>query len=152
MQKNGKKIRVVGVSRGNEFSPNHVGNDAAIFRETAEELAKRGCEVTLFPEKEFVAQHIQADFIFDMARDRGYDFQAEGAGRKRSAGSQFRIWNRQLCPSGNDGAAYCQRRAPSGKFHHSYRRRVYAGHLSLLDKERRFACHGKGRCGLCGMP
>lgn len=70
MQKNGKKIRVVGVSRGNEFSPNHVGNDAAIFRETAEELAKRGCEVTLFPEKEFVAQHIQADFIFDMARDR----------------------------------------------------------------------------------
>lgn len=65
-----KKIRVVGVSRGNEFSPNHVGNDAAIFRITAENLEKKGCEVVLYPEKEFVEQGIEADFIFDMARDR----------------------------------------------------------------------------------
>lgn len=36
-----KKIRVVGVSRGNEYSPNHVGNDAAIFRITAESLEKK---------------------------------------------------------------------------------------------------------------
>lgn len=70
MQGNGKKIRVVGVSRGNEFSPNHVGNDAAIFKGTAEELERKGCEVALFPEKEFVTRHIQADFIFDMARDK----------------------------------------------------------------------------------
>lgn len=69
MQQNGEKIRVVGVSRGNEFSPNHIGNDAAIFNGAANELAKRGCEVTVFPEKEFVAECIQADFIFDMARD-----------------------------------------------------------------------------------
>lgn len=65
-----KKIRVVGVSRGNEYSPNHVGNDAAIFRITAESLEKKGCEVILYPEKEFVKQGIEADFIFDMARDR----------------------------------------------------------------------------------
>lgn len=65
-----KKIRVVGVSRGNEFSPNHVGNDAAIFRITAKNLEKKGCEVVLYPEKEFVEQGIEADFIFDMARDR----------------------------------------------------------------------------------
>lgn len=70
MQGRGEKIRIVGVSRGNEFSPNHVGNDAAIFRLTAEALEKKGCEVTLFPEKEFVARQIQSDFIFDMARDR----------------------------------------------------------------------------------
>lgn len=69
MQQNGEKIRVVGVSRGNEFSPNHIGNDAAIFNSTANELAKKGCEVTVFPEKEFVTECIQADFIFDMARD-----------------------------------------------------------------------------------
>lgn len=69
MQQKEEKIRVVGVSRGNEFSPNHIGNDAAIFKGAADELAKRGCEVTVFPEKEFVAEHIQADFIFDMARD-----------------------------------------------------------------------------------
>lgn len=70
MQQNEGKIRVVGVSRGNEFSPNHIGNDAAIFQGAANELAKRGCEVTVFPEREFVAKHVQADFIFDMARDR----------------------------------------------------------------------------------
>lgn len=70
MQGRGQKIRVAGVSRGNEFSPNHVGNDAAIFRLTAEALEKMGCEIELFPEKEFVAQQIQSDFIFDMARDR----------------------------------------------------------------------------------
>lgn len=63
MQQNEKTIRIVGVSRGNEFSPNHVGHDAAIFGKTADELRKRGCEVTLFPEKEFVDRHIQADFI-----------------------------------------------------------------------------------------
>ena len=28
MCKRGEKIRVVGVSRGNEYSPNHVDNDA----------------------------------------------------------------------------------------------------------------------------
>ena len=33
--------RVIGVSRGNEFSPNHVGNDAAIFNAAAEQLRKR---------------------------------------------------------------------------------------------------------------
>lgn len=70
MQQNEGKIRVVGVSRGNEFSPNHIGNDAAIFQGAANELAKRGCEVTVFPEREFVAKHVQADFIFDMARDK----------------------------------------------------------------------------------
>lgn len=70
MQENIKKIVAVGVSRGNEFSPNHVGNDAAIFRGTAEELEKIGCEVVLFPEKEFVTRDIKADFIFNMARDR----------------------------------------------------------------------------------
>ena len=31
-----KEIRVIGVSRGNEYSPNHVGNDVAIFRIVAE--------------------------------------------------------------------------------------------------------------------
>ena len=66
----GKNLRIVGVSRGNEYSPNHVGNDAAIFQAVALELEKKGCEVVIYPEKEFVAQKIEADFIFDMARDR----------------------------------------------------------------------------------
>ena len=66
----GKNLRIIGVSRGNEYSPNHVGNDAAIFQAVAVELEKKGCEVVIYPEKDFVAQEIEADFIFDMARDR----------------------------------------------------------------------------------
>ena len=69
MCKRGEKIRVVGVSRGNEYSPNHVDNDAAILRLAAEALERMGCEVTIYPEKEFVAQNIEGEFIFGMARD-----------------------------------------------------------------------------------
>ena len=67
---NADKIRIAGVSRGNEFSPNHVGNDAAIFNLVASELEKLGCQVEVYTEKDFVEQAIAADYIFDMARDR----------------------------------------------------------------------------------
>ena len=40
------------------------------FRITVEELKKKGCEVTVYPEKEFVEKRIAGEFIFDMARDR----------------------------------------------------------------------------------
>ena len=48
MCKRGEKIRVIGVSRGNEYSPNHVDNDAAILRLAAEALERMGCEVTIY--------------------------------------------------------------------------------------------------------
>lgn len=66
----GEKIRLLGVSRGNEYSPNHVGNDAAIFQGTAHELEKKGFDVVICPEKQFVEENLEADIIFDMARDR----------------------------------------------------------------------------------
>jgi len=66
----GEKIRLLGVSRGNEYSPNHVGNDAAIFQGTAHELGKKGFDVVICPEKQFVEENLEADIIFDMARDR----------------------------------------------------------------------------------
>ncbi len=61
---------IVGISRGNEYSPNHVGNDAAILNKVAETLRKLGCNVEIYPEKEFVEKQMTADVIFDMARDR----------------------------------------------------------------------------------
>lgn len=64
-----QKINVVGVSRGSEFSPNHIDNDAAIFRAVVRELEAMGCSVEIWGEREFVARQIKADFIFDMARD-----------------------------------------------------------------------------------
>ena len=61
------KIKIVGISRGDEFSPNHVGNDAAIFRLAAEELEKSGFIVEVYTEKLFLESRIKPDFVFDMA-------------------------------------------------------------------------------------
>lgn len=61
---------IAGVSRGNEYSPNHVGNDAAIFNCVTEHLKKIGCEIYEYTEKEFVEKQITADVVFDMARDK----------------------------------------------------------------------------------
>lgn len=69
MQHEERRIQLIGVSRGNQFSPNHINNDAAILMKTAEKLGKKGCEVKLFSETEFVQRRIQAEFIFNMARD-----------------------------------------------------------------------------------
>lgn len=32
------EFSIIGISRGNEYSPNHVDNDAAIFNKVADEL------------------------------------------------------------------------------------------------------------------
>lgn len=65
-----KEMTIIGVSRGSEFSPNHVDNDAAIFQRVAEVLQAEGCRVLTYTEKEFVEQQVEGDIIFDMARDR----------------------------------------------------------------------------------
>ena len=62
-------ISIIGVSRGSEYSPNHVDNDAAIFNKVVEELRKLGCRVETYTEKEFVKRGIEGEVIFDMARD-----------------------------------------------------------------------------------
>lgn len=64
------RFSIVGVSRGNEYSPNHVDNDAAIFQKVVEELKVLGCEVETHAESDFVHCGIRADIIFNMARDR----------------------------------------------------------------------------------
>lgn len=64
------KIKVIGISRSSEYSPNHVDNDAAILEVVAEKLRDKGCEVEIWPEKEFVSKQIRTEFIFNMARDR----------------------------------------------------------------------------------
>ena len=65
-----QEIKIIGISRGSEYSPNHVDNDAAIFNKVVEELRKQGCTVHTYTEKEFVNQGIEGEIIFDMARDK----------------------------------------------------------------------------------
>ncbi|MDR2118095.1 MAG: hypothetical protein LBP25_00965 [Tannerellaceae bacterium] len=60
---------IAGIRRGSLFSPNHVGNDAAIFGLTAAELRRLGCTVNEYPESVLADQGIEEDFIFNMVRD-----------------------------------------------------------------------------------
>jgi Glutathione synthase/Ribosomal protein S6 modification enzyme (glutaminyl transferase) len=64
------KIQIAGVRRGNQYSPNHIGNDAAIFQLTVDYLKKMDCDIIEYAENEFQkADMIEADIIFNMARD-----------------------------------------------------------------------------------
>lgn len=56
--------------RAGAYSPNHIGNDAAIFNATAEHLRKRGCEVTVYSEEQFRNADIHEDVILNMCRER----------------------------------------------------------------------------------
>lgn len=56
--------------RAGAYSPNHIGNDAAIFNAAAEELRKRGCEVNIYSEEQFQKEEICEEVILNMCRER----------------------------------------------------------------------------------
>lgn len=63
------ELTLAGIRRGNQFSPNHVGNDAAIFSLTAEYLRKLGCIVNEYIESDLLLQDPKEKGIFNMVRD-----------------------------------------------------------------------------------
>ncbi|MDR0799715.1 MAG: hypothetical protein LBN18_08155 [Dysgonamonadaceae bacterium] len=78
-------MKIAGIRRGNQYSPNHIGNDAAIFNTTVKYLQQKGCEVVEYTEDEFQSSEIEADTLFNMARDIRSIFklqQLEKAGKK----------------------------------------------------------------------
>ena len=46
--------RILGISRANIYSPNHIGNDAAIFNLTCSALKEFGLDVRVMDENEFL--------------------------------------------------------------------------------------------------
>ncbi len=56
--------------RAGAYSPNHIGNDAAIFNVVAEQLRKRGCEVNVYSEEQFIAGATTEDIILNMCREQ----------------------------------------------------------------------------------
>lgn len=64
-----ERTRIIGISRGNQYSPNHIGNDAAIFNCVTEELRKLGHTVGTYTEKEFTESGAESAVIYGMARD-----------------------------------------------------------------------------------
>lgn len=63
-------IKIAGIMRAGAYSPNHIGNDAAIFNIVAEELRKRGCEVNTYTEEQFIAGACPEDIIVNMCREQ----------------------------------------------------------------------------------
>lgn len=55
--------------RAGAYSPNHIGNDAAIFNAVAEQLRKRGCIVNVYSEEQFNADNISESIILNMCRE-----------------------------------------------------------------------------------
>lgn len=61
-------IRIAAVLRAGIFSPNHIGNDAAILHATAGELRRRGCQVNVYSEQEFLERAVDEDIVLAMCR------------------------------------------------------------------------------------
>ncbi len=63
------EIKIAGVMRSGMFSPNHIGNDAAIFNLVAEQLRKRGCIINIFSEDKFATEGCEEHVVLDMCRE-----------------------------------------------------------------------------------
>ena len=63
-------IKIAGVMRAGAYSPNHIGNDAAIFNAVADQLRRRGCEVNVYSEERFRKEEIKEHIIVNMCRER----------------------------------------------------------------------------------
>jgi len=63
-------IRIAAILRAGAFSPNHVGNDATIMNTVAEQLRKRGCEVNIYSEEQFVSGRVSEPVIINMCREK----------------------------------------------------------------------------------
>ena len=61
-------ISVAAVLRAGIFSPNHIANDAAILHAVVAELRKRGAQVRVYSEEEFVDADIREDVVLAMCR------------------------------------------------------------------------------------
>ena len=56
--------------RAGAFSPNHIGNDATIFNMVADQLRKRGCDVTTYSEEQLINGKVTESIILNMCRER----------------------------------------------------------------------------------
>ena len=65
------EIKIAGIMRAGAYSPNHIGNDAAIFNLVADQLRKRGYEVNVYSEAQFGAGALRGErVIVDMCREK----------------------------------------------------------------------------------
>ena len=63
-------IEIAGIMRAGAYSPNHIGNDAAIFNAAAEQLRKSGYVVNIYSEEQFKLNEIKENVILNMCREQ----------------------------------------------------------------------------------
>ena len=56
--------------RAGAFSPNHIGNDSAIFNLVADQLRKRGCTVNTYSEEQLIAGEVNERIVVNMCREQ----------------------------------------------------------------------------------
>lgn len=61
---------IAGVMRAGAYSPNHIGNDAAIFNLVADQLRKRGCVVNVYSEEQLIAGEVTEKIVLNMCREQ----------------------------------------------------------------------------------
>ena len=61
---------ITGIPRASIFSPNHIGNDSAIFNGTADYLREKGYEITFFSEQAVLSSLYHPERVFTMLRNR----------------------------------------------------------------------------------
>lgn len=61
-------ITIAGIMRAGAYSPNHIGNDAAILNAVSEQLRRRGCIVNIYSEEQLIAGKVTEDIIVNMCR------------------------------------------------------------------------------------
>lgn len=62
--------KIAAILRAGAYSPNHIGNDAAILNLTCEQLRKRGCEVKTYSEEQLIAGAVKEPIVIHMCRDQ----------------------------------------------------------------------------------
>ncbi|KAA6328043.1 hypothetical protein EZS27_023022 [termite gut metagenome] len=77
------ETQIAGIPRNTLFSPNHIGNDAAIFSAVSSLLSEAGFQINIYTEQEFLVKPLQERFIFTMLRSeqairRLQQFEEEG--------------------------------------------------------------------------
>ncbi len=63
-------IKIAAIMRAGAYSPNHIGNDAAILNAVVEQLRKRGCEVNVYSEEQLNAGEVNEQVIVNMCREQ----------------------------------------------------------------------------------
>lgn len=71
------EIKIAGIMRSGDYSPNHIGNDTAIFNAVADQLRRRGCEVEVFSEEQFQKCDPSQPIIMNMCREKASVFKLQ---------------------------------------------------------------------------